>query len=322
MEKYPLIVNINQNSLDDGPGIRTVIFFKGCPLSCVWCQNPETQNTNQEINFQSKNCINCAPCTIKCPNNAFKYENNQPNFYFDRCNLNFDCIKQCPAEVTKKTAKYYEIQELIDIITSNKVFYDNTGGGVTFSGGESLMFPKYVRLLTEKLKKENINICVETAGFFNFNEDTEYILKNSDLIYFDVKIMDPVLHKKYCGVSNNQIIENFKKIITNHDIILPDKKELLNFKGNKYNEPILVPRTPLIPDITATEENLTDIAIFLKKNQIKVIDLLAYNPLWLDKLQNIGKNQEIKYTRDSWMTKDELDLARTIFKDFIFEKFK
>jgi pyruvate formate lyase activating enzyme len=325
--KKPLIVNINQNSLDDGPGIRSVIFFKGCPLSCTWCQNPEAQNTHQELIYQPRSCIHCNPCRIQCPTQAFTYNKSNHNLFLDRkrCNLCFDCATQCPADVFKIAGKYYDITQLVEIIKSNKIFYDNTGGGLTLSGGDPLLFPEYVRTLIDEIHALGINICIETAGLFKINEDVKTILENVDLIYFDIKIFDSNLHKKYCGVENSVILDNFKRIIIDFKADLPTSKKALNFKNRFQNhnepnrKPILIPRIPLIPEITATPANLSQIIQFLKDYNIKLIDLLAYNPLWLNKCETL--EIEKKYIRDTWMSKDELAFIRNLFKDFIFDRF-
>ena len=323
MEKLPLIVNINQNSLDDGPGIRSVIFFKGCPLDCVWCQNPETKNPKQELIFLSDPCINCNPCTVNCSNNSFHYQQDNLQISWElcnHCNLDFQCSEQCPADVFEKAGKYYEISELVNIITSNRIFYKNSGGGVTLSGGEPLLFPKYMRQLMEELKKEKINICIETAGQFEMNTDTDFILRNADLIYFDIKLIDSNLHRKYCGRENTRIISNFNTIISDMTPILPTSKKSLYLNEKLDKRPILIPRIPLIPDITATQENLLSSMEFFKQNGIKLIDLLEYNPLWQNKAISLGK--AVGYSRKNWMTEEELQFVRNIFQDFIFEKIK
>lgn len=323
MEKLPLIVNIKQNSLDDGPGIRSVIFFKGCPLDCIWCQNPETKNLKQELIFQPDLCISCQSCTVNCINNSFQYKKD--NLQISRglcneCNLNFRCSHQCPAEVFEKAGKFYKISDLMKIFESNRIFYNNTGGGVTLSGGEPLLFPKYTRRLVEELTKEHISVCIETSGEFKMNDDIKFILRNVDLIYYDIKIIDSTSHQKHCGAENKRITDNFNYIITEINPILPTSKKWLDFKNIKHKRPILIPRTPLIPDITATQENLYKIVEFFKNHGITLIDLLAYNPLWNIKAKSLGK--KVVYLRKKWMDEEELQLARDIFDDFIFEKFK
>jgi len=299
MTKRTLIVDIKRNALDDGPGIRTLIFFKGCPLSCVWCQNPETKNPNQEIAFYRENCGECGRCIEACKMKAIDF--SYP-YRIDRslCNLCGECIKVCPNEALKFVGKEYEIRELVDIILKDKIFYKNSGGGVTLSGGEPLYHMEYVNQLLKELKKENIHVCIETSGYYNREKFNELILPYVDLIYFDLKIFDPDLHLKYCRAKNEKIFSNFE------DLIKHQKLEVL-------------PRIPLIPNITATEENLTKLAQYLKSLNIKKIGLLPYNPLWLSKPEKIGLKPE--YHRSEWLNKDEKEKIKTIFSHFEFENF-
>ncbi len=323
MDKLPLIVNINQNSLDDGPGIRSVLFFKGCPLSCVWCQNPETQKAQLELIFQPASCIHCTPCTVHCSHKSFQYMQNNLQISWDlcqQCDLDYACVDQCPADVFEKAGKTYSLADLMHLILSNRIFYKNTGGGVTLSGGEPLMFPKFIRPLVEEFKKENISYCIETAGYFSLNEDTTFILQNSDVIYYDIKLFDSDLHLKYCGVNNDRILSNFTHILSAIQPLLPTSITSLDFKTNTPDSPILIPRIPLVPGITANPGNLHQIVDFFKKNGIQLIDLLPYNPLWHSKAISLGKF--IEYRGKKWMTEADLDLVRNIFADFVFEKFK
>jgi pyruvate formate lyase activating enzyme len=236
------------------------------------------------------------------------------------CKCSFNCVTNCPANVFKKAGKYYEIPELIEQLKSNKVFYDNTGGGVTFSGGEPLMYPSYAKELINNLKAEGINILIETCGLFKIDENIDNILKNVDIIYFDIKILDAVNHKKYCGVDNTIIIENFRAFINKYNMILPKDKRSLELKTKEHEKPLLIPRIPLVPDVTMTTINLKQIRDFLKKNNVKLIDLLQYNPLWIEKSKSIGVAP--KYTRTTWMQKEELSEVREIFAKFNFVSFQ
>lgn len=325
--RRPLIVNINQNSLDDGPGIRSVIFFKGCPLRCVWCQNPEAQNLHQELIFQKNLCIHCEPCRVNCPIQAFRIDSKEKQLFLNRqlCNHCFDCTSQCPTDVFKIAGKYYEIAELVEIIKDNLVFYKNSGGGLTLSGGEPLIFPEFIEQLVQEVRKLGVNICIETAGLFNLSENITKIFQMVDLIYFDIKIYNSIDHKRYCGVDNSIILQNFEKLIYDLKFDLPETKDALNFKNlnelaSYHNKtPILIPRIPLIPEITDTPENLMNIRQFFQSHRIKLIDLMPYNPLWLDKCDTIGIDK--KYFYNKWMSKSELASIRELFKDFLLEKF-
>jgi pyruvate formate lyase activating enzyme len=295
----PLIVDIKRNSLDDGPGIRTVIFFKGCPLTCVWCQNPETKSTTQEISFNVIDCLNCRKCVEICENYAidflYKYR-----IYRDKCNLCGKCIENCPNEALKYAGKEYDIKTLIDLILKDKIFYKNSGGGVTLSGGEPTLHIDYLHELLKDLKKNNIHICLETCGYYNRDKFNELILPYLDLIYFDLKLYNSSSHKNYCGVSNDLIFQNFEDLLKN------SKVEIL-------------PRIPLIPNITATKVNLFRLANYLKSLKIKNVGLLPYNPLWLSKMETIGL--EPKYNLSNWLTKKEKKVIKDIFFDFKFKDF-
>jgi len=294
-----LIVDIKRNSLDDGPGIRTIIFFKGCPLSCIWCQNPETVSAVQEISFNKEDCLNCKKCLEVCENKAidFSYEYRIDR---DKCNLCGKCIEICPNEALKFAGDEYDIKTLIDLILKDKIFYDNSGGGVTLSGGEPTFHIEYLNKLLKQLKKEKIHVCLETCGYYNREKFNNLILPYLDLIYFDLKIYDLKLHKKYCGVSNELILQNFEDLI------------------KKKNIEILT-RIPLIPKITATKTNLFRLANYLNSYKIKKIGLLPYNPLWLSKMEIIGVKAE--YTHNAWLTIKEKKKIKDIFSDFEFRDF-
>ncbi len=294
-----LIVDVKRNSLDDGPGIRTIIFFKGCPLSCVWCQNPETKLATQEISFSKEDCLNCKKCLEVCDKGAvdFSYDYRIDR---DKCNLCGKCIGICPNEVLKFAGKEYDIKTLSKLVLKDKIFYDNSGGGVTLSGGEPTIHMDYIHQLLKELKKENIHICLETCGYYNRETFNELILPYLDLVYFDLKIFDSNLHKKYCGVSNEIILQNFEDLIKNKNI------EIL-------------PRIPLIPKISATNENLEKLERYLRSLQIGNIGLLPYNPLWLSKTESLGL--KAGYNRSSWLEKEEKEKIKKIFSNFEFKDF-
>jgi len=293
-----LIVDIKRNSLDDGPGIRTLIFFKGCPLSCVWCQNPEAKSSKQEISFDKEICSFCGKCAEVCETNAINldyiYRINR-----EICNLCGKCVDFCPNHAYELVGKFYDIDELIKIILKDKVFFKNSGGGVTLSGGEPTLHMNYMNKLLQKLKKHKIHVCLETCGYFNLSKFKELILPYLDLIYFDLKLLDPALHEKYCGVSNELILQNFKYLINETEV------ELL-------------PRIPLIPNITTDENNLKSFAQFLKSNNINKVHLLPYNPLWLSKPEKIGV--KLEYNHSEMLKSDQKEQIKTLFSDFEYNQ--
>ena len=294
-----LIVDIKRNALDDGPGIRTLIFFKGCPLSCVWCQNPEAKSPFQEISFDKSDCAQCRKCLEVCTQNAinFSYE-----YRIDRslCNLCGECIEICPNNAINLVGKQHQVDELVEIVLKDKIFYENSGGGVTLSGGEPLYHIDYTHKLLKKLQENKIHSCIETCGYYNQDQFNEFILPYVDLIYFDLKILNPKSHIQYCKAKNDKILRNFEDLIKKEDI------EVL-------------PRIPLIPNITATNENLIGLVNYLKSLNIKEIGLLPYNPLWRSKPEKIG----IKplYNHLEWLNKEDKKRIKLIFSEFEFRDF-
>ena len=167
-EKTPLILDIKGNSLDDGPGIRSVIFFKGCPLSCVWCQNPEGKNAKTEISFDQEKCIGCDSCKDVCETGALNRENP---FFIDRnlCSFCFKCIDVCPSSALEKIGCEMEVDQIIEQVKRDVPFYQSSHGGVTFSGGEATLFIKFTSQLARELKALNIHVLLETCGYFNYD---------------------------------------------------------------------------------------------------------------------------------------------------------
>lgn len=187
MNKRPLILEIKGNSLDDGPGIRTVIFFKGCPLSCTWCHNPESKSAGFEISFDARQCIGCNTCIDTCPEDALSRDD--PYFIDrDKCDLCFKCVDNCPANALTRVGRWMGPDEILAAVTKDKPFFDTSGGGVTLSGGEPIMYMEFVSDLLKALKKEGIHILLETCGHFNFERFEDLIYPYVDTIYYDIKL--------------------------------------------------------------------------------------------------------------------------------------
>jgi len=294
------LLEIKGNSLDDGPGIRTVVFFKGCPLSCAWCHNPESKSVNTLLSYDPEECIACNDCINSCKQNALS--RNNP-YFVDRllCNLCMECITVCPSGALSCVGKQMGIDDIVSEIEKDFPFFQTSGGGVTFSGGEPTLWMDFLSSLIEACKTKGIHTLLETCGHFHWGTFAEKILPHIDMIYYDIKIVDPDQHKKYCGQDNELILENFIKLI----------------KCLEGTTKHLLPRTPLIPKMTATTDNITAIASFLSKNNITRAQLMEYNPLWLEKNYKIGienpfeKNTEMK----QWMDSNEIKRLTSIFEE-------
>jgi len=290
-----LILEIKGNSLDDGPGIRTVVFFKGCPLNCVWCHNPESKKAVIELSWDKKECIACLSCAKVCPEHAIdlKYQN-----FVDRkkCTLCFKCVDVCPSGAMSTVGKPMTIDDIMQHVLKDKPFYDTSGGGVTLSGGEPLLNIPFVSELLKQCNNNAIHTLIETSGYFNWNEFESCIAPYCNTVYYDIKLIDEEKHKTYCGVSNTKILSNFKKLI-----------HLSQSMGIH-----VVPRIPLVPGITATEQNLTGIAKFLHDCGVDNVELLRYNPLWPEKCMKIGNNAKVDEALTRWMPHEEYERCKKL----------
>lgn len=296
-QQGPLVLKVKGSSLDDGPGIRTVVFFKGCPLSCVWCHNPESKKAGVELSFDGNRCIGCGTCIDLCPVGAVSKDN--PHF-IDRkkCTLCFACAEKCPAGALEQVGTAISIASLMAEILKSQPFFESSGGGVTLSGGEPLLHMPFVSDLLKRLKERGIHTLIETSGVFNFSSFETLILPYTDTVYMDLKLFDPVEHKKFCGLSNQIILKNFEHLA---------KAEALGLD--------FLPRVPLIPGITTKRDNLEGIAQFLKDNNRKTVQLLSYNPTWIDKLSKIGSTSPVvdKAEMNEFMTDEGIEACKTIF---------
>lgn len=295
--KAPLVLEIKGNSLDDGPGIRSVVFFKGCPLSCIWCHNPESKRVPAEISYDRTSCIGCGTCLKNCPEHAI--DPAASNFIDrEKCTLCFECTEHCPAKALTRVGREMTHEELLKKLLSDKPFYDISGGGVTLSGGEATLCTEWVGLLARRLHENGVRVLIETCGFFNYELAEEQLLPYLDHIFCDIKIIDRDKHKKYCGVYNDVILANFRRMYADRE---------------KFGYTIM-PRVPLIPDITDTDENLTAIAEYMSSVGVTKTDLLPYNPTWYSKNDKLGLSlhPELENAK-SFQSKEKLEHAKEIF---------
>lgn len=265
----PLIFDIKRYAINDGPGIRITIFFKGCPLSCRWCHNPESQSPEQQKLYTASRCIGARDCIEICPNNALSLTPDGIVTDWDFCNLCGKCAEACPTNAIEMSGRFYSTKELIQIIERERIHFEQSGGGVTFSGGEPLMFPEYLTELLALCKKSGIHTAVDTSGFAP-RETLLKVAKYTDLFLYDLKMMDPVQHKKWTGVSNQLILKNLK---------------LLAESGANINI-----RVPLIKNVNTGDNDLTKIARFIAKlpgNKIAV-NLLPYHNSATNKYVKLG----------------------------------
>ena len=291
-ERRPLIFDIKRHALEDGPGIRTTVFFKGCQLRCIWCQNPESIDLAPEIGFYPNSCIQCRECVTVCKASAISM-NNPWRVDRERCDKCGDCVEGCPGRGLRQIGHFYAIEELVPILLRDVVFYEVSGGGVTLSGGEPTLYMDYVSSLLEALKKEGIHTAIETNGFFRWPEFKEKLLPCLDLIMFDVKLAESKQHIEFTGRENEMILENLTELM-----------------GERPTH--VIPRTALIPHITATTENLRAISQLYQGLGIERCALLPYNPVGFSKAENIGKKANPELSRHMMGLAEE-EKCREIF---------
>lgn len=254
MEKC-LVFSIEEFSVFDGPGIRTTVFLKGCPLRCEWCHNPEGQSFDNFVIRSQNGCISCGECArrAECIDGKTVFGD--------------DSIAHCPQNLLRYCAEEYTSDALCDKLTKNFAILNSSGGGVTFSGGEPLSNHNFLLECLKKLKGKT-NRAVQTSGFCS-EEIFKRVLEECDYMLFDVKLIDDTLHKRYCGVSNERILKNL---------------QLLASSGKGF-----VIRMPMIPEVTDTAENVRAVANTLRENGIKYIELLPYNKLAGAKYPLVGR---------------------------------
>ena len=281
MNSSPLtgqIFDIQHFSLHDGPGIRTTVFFKGCPLRCLWCHNPEGIDQKCALSFDPLKCVGCLACTRECPG---VHKIGEKGHYLDRreCTLCGKCTQVCVTHALQIIGRDVTTKAIIEELLSDRPFYENSGGGVTLSGGEPVIQEEFLLQLAIGLKKENLHVALETSGFGNFSV-YKSLLPYIDVFLFDYKETDPELHRKYTGVFNDLILENLEKL---HNL------------GAK-----ILLRCPIIPGLNDREDHLRGIAsVSAKFPNIEGIELLPYHNLGYSKASRMGLETGKEYVKPS-----------------------
>lgn len=267
--KQPFVTNIQKYSIHDGTGIRTTVFFKGCPIACKWCHNPETQSYKKEIMVYNERCAECGACLEVCP--VRKADPAQGKQICLGCGR---CLDECFHNARELCGKEYTVENLVKEVLKDQAFYETSGGGVTLSGGEVLAQDiEYIEKLVKSLHSRGISVFIDTCGAVPLRA-FEKVLPYTDTFMFDIKILDEELHRKFTGSSNRQILENLKWL-------------------SDRNAAIWV-RVPVIGGVNDTEEEIGSIGEFLKENQIhyKQIHLLPYHNTGSGKYEHLHKEYE------------------------------
>ncbi|MFC1917269.1 glycyl-radical enzyme activating protein [Chloroflexota bacterium] len=269
-----IVFNIQRYSIQDGPGIRTTVFLKGCPLNCQWCSNPESQLAQPEIMLHRTLCDLCSKCIDLCPKNALSILNKKLHIDRSLCNACGDCLNICTRKAFSIEGTPMTVDEVIDEVRRDNAFYRSSGGGITISGGEPLIQSDFVASLLEESRRFGIHTCLDTSGYGTL-QNVRKIMPNLDMVLFDLKHMNSNVHHQITGVSNNQILKNAQLFDT----------------GVKE----IIIRIPLIPEKNTSDENLALSAEFAATlKNVSRIDILPYHRYGEGKYTALGHEYQLK----------------------------
>lgn len=234
-----MVSEIERCTTVDGPGIRTIVFLKGCPLRCAWCHNPEDYSSGVQIGWDAEKCIGCLRCVQACPRHAITRDASRLITDYGACNSCLECVKICPARSRKQYGRCVDVESVFEEVIRDVGFYRSTNGGVTVSGGEPLMQGDFTRALFKLCREARIHTALDTSGYAKA-ETLDAVLDETDLVLLDLKQMDQAMHKRFTGVDPGLILDNLKRI---------DERRI----------PTWI-RTPIVPGYTDQEENIKAIA--------------------------------------------------------------
>jgi pyruvate formate lyase activating enzyme len=262
-----LVFNIQRFSVNDGPGIRTTVFLKGCPLRCLWCSNPESQEGYPEIMVISRDCIRCHECVEICPTGAVC--SGEEGVWIDRdtCDLCMKCVHNCPSGALRIVGEHMDIHGIVKEVKKDGLFYRNSGGGVTVSGGEPLAQWEFVRNLLAEMKREGLHTVLDTSGYAPWGVVAE-VIAYADLVLYDVKCIDPVKHEAMVGQHNKLILTNAEKVASRVATWL---------------------RIPVIPGLNDAEADIEDIARFASEIPFEKVSILGYHRFGEHKYEGLGR---------------------------------
>ncbi|MBW2003365.1 MAG: glycyl-radical enzyme activating protein [Deltaproteobacteria bacterium] len=267
-QEYGIVFLIQSYSIQDGPGIRSTIFMKGCPLRCLWCQNPESLEPYPQLLTHDERCILCGECVESCPLGAITLDKNEGRkIERVKCNLCFKCVDVCPTGALTKVGKYMTVEEVMSEIEKDELIYYESGGGVTISGGEPLFQGSFTYNLLRACKERGLHTALDTCGYAPWTL-MEKVLRYVDLVLYDIKHMDPKAHKQATGKSNSLILRNVHKIPHHIKVWL---------------------RIPLIPEFNDSDENLRKVVELGREIGAEKISILPFNKLGEGKYQSMGK---------------------------------
>lgn len=267
-----IIFDIQRYSIHDGPGIRTTVFLKGCPLHCLWCSNPESQHQSPEIMLDRSLCGHCGACVAACPRGASVKQGAAIELLRERCRGCGSCVPTCPNDARKLAGKQKTVDEIVEEVEKDSLFYKNSGGGITLSGGEPMHQPDFTKALLMRCKEKGLHTALDTSGFARL-EQWDRLLEYVDLVLFDLKQMDPARHQEYTGVSSLPILESARKIAA--------------------QETPLIIRIPLVPGFNDMRENIKECARFAQEIHASRIELLPFHKLCMSKYARLNRSWQL-----------------------------
>jgi len=304
--KTGIVLEIIRMSTEDGPGIRTTVFFKGCPLSCAWCHNPESIDSKPRVIWVETRCIGCRTCHDICPKNAISHEPEGIRINAEKCVACGKCVSECPTTALELLGKRWDVESLVSEVLKDRAYFSDSGG-ITVSGGEPTLQADFTAAFLTRLRHEGIHTALDTCGLTT-TENLEKILPHAAMVLFDIKLMDQEMHKHFCGHDNKKILANARFTA---DFI----------RSHIYPKEMWI-RTPLIPGVTTDEKNISAIGAFIAENLSGAVtrwELCAFNNLCRDKYRRLQIDWMFADTR--LMRKDELEtIANTAKKSGVDPK--
>jgi len=262
------LLRVQRFCIQDGPGIRTTLFFKGCPLRCRWCHNPESISVEPMLMWNERLCTSCGLCVSRCPTGAQLQEGEKHSVDFEKCTACGECVKVCMAGALKIHGSRETVESVMDQVRKDRDYYENSGGGVTLSGGEPLAQPDAAVSLARACHAEGFNVYLDTSGFAP-PEVFERVAAEVDGFLYDIKLVNPDLHLEYCGVDNAPILANFQRAV-------------------ETGKPVRM-RVVLTPGLSDTEENLSGLVRLIEQTGFKgPVDLMPYHRMGGGKYTNLG----------------------------------